>query len=38
VAQVAGALAATALFRFLMPARSPKVESPIVDTAAKETA
>jgi glycerol uptake facilitator-like aquaporin len=39
VAQVAGALAATALFRFLVPARSVKAEVPIVDAPAeKETA
>ena len=38
VAQIAGALAATALFRFLVPVRGPKAELPIVDaaTAGKE--
>ena len=40
VAQVAGALAATLLFRFLVPARDVKAEVPIVDAPAaeKETA
>jgi glycerol uptake facilitator-like aquaporin len=33
VAQIAGALAATALFRFLAPARSVKAQAPIVDSA-----
>ncbi|HKO46137.1 MAG TPA: aquaporin [Polyangiaceae bacterium] len=33
VAQLAGALAATALFRFLMPVRASKAEPPIVDPA-----
>jgi glycerol uptake facilitator-like aquaporin len=39
-AQLVGALAATALFRFLVPVRSTKAEVPIVDTATvdKETA
>ena len=39
-AQVVGALAATALFRFLVPARNVKAEVPMVDapTAEKETA
>jgi glycerol uptake facilitator-like aquaporin len=38
-AQIVGALAATALFRFLVPARSVQAEVPIVDapSAAKET-
>jgi glycerol uptake facilitator-like aquaporin len=39
VAQLAGALAATALFRFLVPVRSTQAEVPIVDslTSEKET-
>jgi glycerol uptake facilitator-like aquaporin len=35
-AQVAGALAATALFRFLMPVRGTKARGPIVDAAPTE--
>jgi glycerol uptake facilitator-like aquaporin len=35
-AQVAGALAATVLFRFLMPVRGTKARVPIVDAAATE--
>jgi len=40
VAQIAGALAATALFRFLVPAKSIRAEGPLVDaaTVGKETA
>jgi glycerol uptake facilitator-like aquaporin len=36
VAQVAGALAATAFFRFLVPVRNVKAEVPIVDAPAAE--